>query len=95
MDKTMYLIKKGYGLPPLIGNKIPMPQVQSVKSSKKKMNFDRYYKLNEADVKDILADYFDVCSCNVSIKIVPVSVGYGSIEHEENHIEVTVKEDKI
>ena len=94
MDKTMYLIKKDYGLPP-IGNEIPMPQVQQVKSSKKKMNFDRYYKLNEADVKDILADYFDVCSCNVSIKIVPVSVGCGLMEHEENHIEVTVKEGKI
>ena len=92
MNKSINFTKVDYGYPPLMTNDVPMPPV---KMPKKKMNFDRYYKLNESDVKDILADYFDVCSCNVSIKIVSVSVGYGVMEHEENHIEVTVKEDKI
>ena len=54
--------------------------------------FDKYYKLNESDVKEILAEYFNVTTDNVSVKIVPVSVGYGHMEHEENHMEVVIKE---
>lgn len=61
----------------------------------KKMNFDKYYKLNESDVKEILAEYFNVNLNNVSINITSVTVGCGMMEHEKNCIEVVVKEDKI
>lgn len=92
MTNIMDYIKSGKGLPPLEDKIPPMPEV---KPPKEKMNFDKYYKLNEPDVKEILAEYFNVTTDNVSVKIVPVSVGYGMMEHEENRIEVIVKEDKI
>lgn len=92
MNKTIDFTTVDYGYPPLMENDVPMPPV---KMPKKKMNFDKYYKLNEPDVKEILAEYFNVTTDNVSVKIVPVSVGYGMMEHEENRIEVIVKEDKI
>ena len=92
MSTTMDLIKSGHGLPPLMGNDVPMPPV---KQQKRKMNFDKYYKLNESDVKEILAEYFNVNINNVSINITSVTVGCGMMEHEKNCIEVVVKEDKI
>lgn len=92
MNKTIDCTKVDYGYPPLMEHDVPMPPV---KMPKKKMNFDKYYKLNEPDLKEILAEYFNVTIDNVSVKIVPVSVGYGVMEHEEDRIEVIVKEDKI
>ena len=92
MATTMDLIKSGFGLPPLTNDDIPMPPV---KPTKKKMNFKKYYKLDESDVINILAEYFNVTTDNVSVKIVPTTVGYGVMEHEKNCIEVVVKEDKI
>lgn len=57
--------------------------------------FDKYYKLKECDVTDILAEYFNVKTDNVSIEIVPVSVGYGLMEHTEEHIQVIIKADEV
>lgn len=92
MNKTIDFTTVDYGYPPLMENDVPMPPV---KMPKKEMNFDKYYKLNESDIKEILAEYFNVTTDHVSVKIVPVSVGYGMMEHEENRIEIIVKEDKI
>ena len=92
MNKTIDFTKVDYGYPPLMENDVPMPPV---KMPKKKMNFDKYYKLNESDVKEILAEYFNVKTENVSIEIVPVCVGYGIMEHKEDRVEITVREDKI
>ena len=88
MSTIMNLIKSGQGLPPLMENDVPMPPV---KPPKREKHFDKYYELKECDVKDILAEYFNVKIDNVSIEIVPVCTGYGTIEHDEYHMKVTVK----
>ena len=88
MSNIMDYIKSGKGLPPLEDNISPMPEV---KPPKREKHFDKYYELKECDVKDILAEYFNVKIDNVSIEIVPVCTGYGTMEHDEYHMKVTVK----
>ena len=83
----MDYIKSGMGLPPLENND-SMPEI---KQYKKEINFRKYYKLDESDLKRIVSEYFGTNINKVSIKTVPVSVGYGRAEHEEYHIEVTVE----
>lgn len=88
MSNIMDYIKSGKGLPPL-GDNIPMPEV---KPPKEKINFRKYYKLDESDLKKVLSEYFGTNINKVFIKTVPVSVGCGKAEHhEEYHVEVTVE----
>ena len=87
MSNIMDYIKSGMGLPPLENND-SMPEI---KQYKKEINFRKYYKLDESDLKRIVSEYFGTNINKVSIKTVPVSVGYGRAEHEEYHIEVTVE----
>lgn len=89
MSNTMDYIKSGMGLPPLENND-SMPEIKTA-THKKEMNFRKYYKLDESDLKKILSEYFGTNINKVFVKTVPVSVGYGKAEHEEYHVEVTVE----
>lgn len=88
MSTIMDLIKSGQGLSPLMENDVPMPPV---KPPKREKHFDKYYELKECDVKDILAEYFNVKIDNVSIDIIPVCVGHDGMGYNEYRMKATVK----
>lgn len=52
------------------------------------------YQLDEDDIIQVLADHYNCDRKDVTLRTVPVCVGYGPTEHMEHHAtaEVEVKE---
>lgn len=48
-------------------------------------------ELNEADIKDIIAEHFDVTANNIKLVIEKQCVGYGPMEHETNIVKVFIE----